>query len=496
MDGAFFYELFLERPVDAPVAWATRFYLQYPAVSVLFYPPLFAIVEAVFFMLTGPSHFSAQLTVAVFFFFLAAGAYRMTRAVTDSACATALALMLVSCHETAFWGRQVMLEIPAYALLVWSADAFCRYFRCRQRRYLYLATGLYVLSMATKLNSLFLLPVFLSTLAWGVHRKVVSTSDVAACGTLFLLLAAPMLCCLLHFGQVNVGAVLGGQAAGELSRLSLQNWLFYARALPAQLGPVVSIAVCILAVTALGKGVRRGEPHLFLFLFSWLLWGYLFFSLVALKEQRHGIFIIFPLLFLLVYAFHLNRKGAFPRSVLQLFGVASLIYALWFDPVFAVKNFPEAADYVARNAPQQSRVLINSRWDGNFIFNMWLHRERKDLAVLRSDKLLLELSVKRSMGVFEHHLADDQILDMLDCYGVGYIVHEKGFWVDLDSMARLQALLESERFQRVKRIRIDAGASGGGHLEIYRNTRAILDRPIPIEMALPIIGKRFKGVLP
>lgn len=494
MDGAFFYDGFRALPVDDPFDWASRFYLRHPAISVPFYPPLFGVVEALFYALTGPSHFSAQLSVAAFLLLLAAGAYRLAKRHTGVVAAGSLALLLIASRETAFWGRQVMLEIPACALLVWSADAFCRYFETRRRRCLYLAGVFYLLSLATKLNGVFMLPVFLSTLAWGVHRRRCPRQVALASAGALLLIAAAVACYVHHFGRVNIGAVLGGQTGDELSRWTPGNWLFYLKVLPGQLGPVIFPAACA-SLVAIPEVWRRGERHVVVFFAAWLAWGYLFFSLVALKEQRHTVFLLFPLLFLLVYAIRLKWNSAVSETLPGFLAAAALVHVLAFDGVPAVNNVARAADFVARHAPQQSRVLINSRWDGNFIFCLWTHRERGDLAVIRSDKLLLEMAVKRSMGVLDHGLPDDEIIDMLDCYGVVTIVHEKDFWVDLDSMARLQALLRGGRFERVATVDLQGPRAGeGGQFEIYRNPHAILDRPIPVSLNLPIIGKPLQGV--
>src|SRR5208282_5397024 len=60
MDGAFYYDMVRAMPVHHLKQWAINYYLQYPAVTVLTYPPLFAWVEAAFFTVFGVSHRTAQ----------------------------------------------------------------------------------------------------------------------------------------------------------------------------------------------------------------------------------------------------------------------------------------------------------------------------------------------------------------------------------------------------------------------------------------------------
>src|SRR5271167_564181 len=110
MDGAFYRDMAHSLPVTHLKQWATDYYLQYPAVTVLFYPPLFALVEAVFFSLFGVSHTVAQLTVSAFFLAAAYGAYFLTKRWVGRAAAFASALLFVGIPAMALWGRQVMLE--------------------------------------------------------------------------------------------------------------------------------------------------------------------------------------------------------------------------------------------------------------------------------------------------------------------------------------------------------------------------------------------------
>ena len=77
MDGAFYLDAFKALPLTDPVQYAYNYYIQYPALTILFYPPLFAVAEAFIFSLFGVSHTAAQFTVILF---LLLGWYRKLRA--------------------------------------------------------------------------------------------------------------------------------------------------------------------------------------------------------------------------------------------------------------------------------------------------------------------------------------------------------------------------------------------------------------------------------
>src|SRR5271165_5666183 len=118
MDGVFYYDMARALPVTHLKQWAINYYLQYPAVTALTYPPLFALVEAVFFALFGVSHATAQLTVSAFFLAAAWGAYFLARRWLSRIAALATALLFASTPAIALWGRQVMLEVPTFAFLL------------------------------------------------------------------------------------------------------------------------------------------------------------------------------------------------------------------------------------------------------------------------------------------------------------------------------------------------------------------------------------------
>src|SRR6478752_6610089 len=68
LNGAFIMDFIRDFPVRHPAAWAMDYYIRYPSLTILFYPPLFYVFEAVFYALFGVSHAVAQFTESVFIF--------------------------------------------------------------------------------------------------------------------------------------------------------------------------------------------------------------------------------------------------------------------------------------------------------------------------------------------------------------------------------------------------------------------------------------------
>lgn len=493
MDGAFFYEFFADLTVANAIRYAVDFYLQYPAISIGFYPPLFAIAESGVFFLTGPSHFSAQLTVAIFYFMMLMGAYRLSSRWLPPTHAISFVLLFAGAQEITFWGRQVMLEIPAYSFLIWSVHFFLSYLDTERDRHLYHSALLFVFGVYTKLNIIFMAPVFLLVLWKSSKAKRLKPralfSALLGAGVLF----APLIYITLEFGQTNIGAVAGGQATAELDLFSIENWVYYLKQIPKQVGVVNMLLLCI-AIAALSKVTLNSESDRVLLWFfgAWFVWGYLFYSYISVKEPRHTIFLLFPLLFLSMGAISRVSVRAWVGKVILALAIFKFVVTLIFQPIPYVRNHAAAADYVAANLPEGHRVMIHSYWDGNFIFNLWCHQDRRDLAILRSDKFLLDMAVKRSMGVREKDLTDAQLVGILNAYGVYYIVCEQGFWDDLAIMNRFGNLLK-ERYEKVYEVPLETNIPRHeGKLVIYRNPDVRSGDFKALQYDLPIIGAKIR----
>jgi hypothetical protein len=85
------------------------------------------------------SHFTAQLTVALFGLLLGMTAYRLARMLFAPLAALGATLMLLGAPEMASWGRQVMLDIPVHAVALLAVVEFVQYLRSGRERYLWLA---------------------------------------------------------------------------------------------------------------------------------------------------------------------------------------------------------------------------------------------------------------------------------------------------------------------------------------------------------------------
>ncbi|MBC7951769.1 MAG: glycosyltransferase family 39 protein [Rhodospirillaceae bacterium] len=487
LNGIFLRDLFAALPFDAPQRWAWDYYLQYPALTILFYPPLFPAVEAVFFALFGASSSVAQLTVSAFYALLALGSWTLMRRWLDPWQAAFAALGLMGMAEIALWGRQIMLEIPAFAALVWAFVLFLRHLDEGKPRHLYASLAILAAGLYLKQTIIFIAPVMLAGLFLTRGKRMLTDRHVWIGGALFAVALVPLAVLTVKFGQANMGSV-AGVTDRVAARDSLAGWTFYLRQLPSQAGWVP----VILAAVYVARRQWRLPMRDHVLMLAWFGLGYVFFSVIDLKEARFTIVLLLPVA---VAAFALaGRFGMVPCAVL---GLGLFGHTLAFSPVPTVQGYDSAAHWVRDNLPEGGVVVFSGKRDGSFIFNLRAQDPDRRYSIIRADKLLLEIAVRRELGVVEKPLSRDEILATTAKLNIAYVVAERDFWTDLRNMAIFQDILDNGPFEEVGRIPIAANVPHPDkELRLYRDTRPRSAAPADLTVDLPIIGQRIKSGSP
>ena len=120
--------------------------------------------------------------------------------------------------------------------------------------------------------------------------------------------------------------------------------------------------------------------------------------------------------------------------------------------------------------------------------------ERRDIATLRTDKLLLDVAVERLRGVNQKDYGEAAIAKLLRELGVSLVVFQRGFWRDLREMARFAAVMNTRDFQRVASFDITGTVPHTDRvIEIYKPTYPMEQKKRGLGLDMPIIGDEFKG---
>ena len=460
-----------------------------------FYPPLFYVVSLPFVLAFGVSESVSLLPVALHALLLGLALAAILRPQLGEAGAVGGALLVLGTPAIAFWARQVMLEIPSAAFPALAAACLLAWLRDGRPVGLWGGTAALAAGIWTKLTTVYALPL-LPLAAW-LRLGPAALRDRSV-RRAHLLMAAAVLPWVVHqaaFGRHNVTNLAG---AGDLALQPSEawSWIWYLLELP-RMGGLALLLVALLFLLRLPALLRDGSLARELpFLLGWLLCAYLFFSFTALKEDRQGLHLLPPIAALGLLALARTVPAPWAGRLALLLGLMGFAQGLLLARPPAITGYREAAAAAAALARPGSTVLVSGERDGTLVF--WLKASgREDLAVLRADKLLLEVEARRTLGVKENLLSEAEIAERLAREGVDLVVAQADFWTDLSVMARFERVLASDRFVELARVPVRAvpyRPLPDQELVLYRAREWRPPEPVPIRVAIPLLGREIEGL--
>jgi len=134
MDGVYFLDLIKDMPVFHLYQYTKQYYAKYPALGLAWYPPFFAMVEAIFYAIFGISTFAARSTV-IFFALLGVFIwYVWIREIYNQEIAFYSGLLFITMPLVVYWSHAVMLEIPTLTMIILSFYCFYKYFELDEKK--------------------------------------------------------------------------------------------------------------------------------------------------------------------------------------------------------------------------------------------------------------------------------------------------------------------------------------------------------------------------
>jgi 4-amino-4-deoxy-L-arabinose transferase-like glycosyltransferase len=478
-------------PWRHPVEFAYDYYRQLPALTILFYPPLFYGVLAAVYAVLGISEAAALLTEVAFLFLLAWGAFRLSRHWLEPPPALAVALLLLGAPELAFWGRQIMLDVPAYAFLVWAAEFLVRHLQSGQRWTLFAAVTCVVAAAYTKYNAIFFVVPIAISLAHAYGWRVLRQRTVLQAAALGGALLLPLVGIFFAFGSYNLDQAAALRGA-EASRWSITELTYYARILPSVISwPTLVFACLYVLALPFAPALRLARTDA-IFLGGWLLVGYAFYSMIAVEEPRHILFITYPLTLMAVLAIDRTLASFSHRYAISLiFAVAVLAATLTTGIVPAVRVCGKPRKRWRNWRRRRPMSAFGGRATA-LLYMRCAYSRRRDLGVVRLDKILLsEVAVYVEHGFKEKAIKPDELTDTLRDLHVQYVVFQTRYHNDLTSVKVLEEALGSDKFSEVERIPMTANYGKGymADLVIYRMKAEVPRGRVAPSMQIKLLGR-------
>ena len=274
-----------------PKDYAERYYEQYPALGLLVWPPLFHGVCGVAMLIFGTSAEVARWLVLLSFIVSCWCVYRMACRILDDDLAAAV-MILYSIAPLVFdYSRDVMLEMPALALVMVSVDQFDLWLRGTRRRHLYFAAISASLAALTRFDAAVLIPFYLTMFLlrggwgklWSRHALIASAIAIVLVGPVYLVIAKEM----GHLHVRQAAQSVGGSEDGTANAfLATKNLWYYPVAIVEQSGWLAAI-LCVIGFALSLRQSHRLENSTFIALMAAT---YVTFSPLAELRARHAIY--------------------------------------------------------------------------------------------------------------------------------------------------------------------------------------------------------------
>lgn len=489
MDGVYFSDLFKDRPLTNLYNYTIKYYAKYPALGLLiYYPPFFAVVEGIFFLLFGVSVVTARLTVAAFAILAVVMWYKLVKLIYNEKIAFFSGVLFVTTPLILYWSKQVMLEMPTLALIILSAYFFYNYVELSKKSFAYYLAASVIFAVLTKQTTIFILPIFFLYILIRKKHKFFFKKELIISSSIVLIFVILFLIFTLTSSRLLVNLSVGED--NSISRLSLSELFRYPKLLSQALTlPVLIFSIIGITIT-LGK--RRFKKELLFLL--WIICFYLVFSFLHSTVPRYTYFWIPPFCL-----FATLTLANFPWKVRKVSIATTLLGALCIFQVISgynlttpfISGYQEAARYVVDN-PKGDTVLFDGWYDGNFIFYVRKYDNDKRIIVLRGSKLLYSFASCKQNWFTEHIKDEQDIYNLLNGYGTKYIVIEDKDITDTRPAKILREVLSSDNFLLVKTVKIksDIPEFKDVSLNIYEYKNDI--KMTKDRLILPMPGLRMK----
>ena len=490
MTGVFVADLIHSLPQD-PKQFAIAYYLQYPALGVPLYPPLFYMIEGGVMAVLGPSVLVGKCLVLLFLLAACIFLYRIVRTTHGRTEARIAVLVFGFSPQAVLLSGQVMLDVPMVAFTLGSLLFFSKYLESQRRWDLMLSALLASLAALTRYSAAYLPITLLLFLLFRGKWRFLGKREIIVAGIFAVAMILPYyLLAAKAIGWIHLRQAVG--PAGEPATATVWRWTDYIVALPGQIGWFATVAAAVGIAARVAQGSGRGGA-----LYIALAAGtYLTFAPLAIHGQR---FVISWLPAFAVFAAEGVRQVADRfRPRLPVYSVAAILVLATAWPGLATKSpylrgYEEAATYVLHGTKDSRHCLFDGALNGNFIYQIRSHDPARRLQVLRGDRVLYSVLLQPEFGYSEQYETDPEMIRALGRLNPEYVVVENPPLIRFGTPAgaRLRRILrtEGDRFKLERTIPIQTNQAEfqGSQLVIYRNLTRSPGADTLIEFTLPAL---------
>ena len=452
---------------QSPLRFAEDYYLRFPKVALLMWPPLLHVTLGVAMLLPFPPNTLALLLMAVFIAWIAFRSYQITADEFGPWAGAAVALVMVGLEAMQDAATAVMADILVAVMALEAARYLAKYWETSATRdalWLGLFTALACLAKGNGLAVVLMCPVML--LVSG-RWEVLKQRGLYGAAAIVLFLAGPFIAISWYFYRLN-SSFYRVTPARILSFTSQYLGTFVD-----QTGWSVAVAAALGMVVAL----TRNRRPIWLALLSLWLAAIEFHSTTSQAagiDPRYITMGYAPFLILAAMGIHwciqLFSERKMPRNAAMV-----LLAAIFLATKFSVLHrqplgFAEAAKMLRRQIGPDERILVASdtNGEGAFVAEFASFAPQPAVTILRSTKILIDADWL-SNHLQMRYRSPEEAMDDLEAMQVGYFLVDES--PDLQSLpyvnlANRMAHICSSRLERIAQF---GPAQGDSHsFSVYR----------------------------
>ncbi len=500
MTGVFVRDALTDLPASAadPRGYAAKYYVQYPALGIIIWPPFFYAVEGLTMWAFGTSYLVARLVVYAFAMLGGVYAYRLFCRTHGRTVALAALGVLGLAPLVFMYSAYVLLEVPTLALVLAAVFHFERYLGDERARDAVLACLLAALAALTRFDGVLLLPFVLLRLGFARRFGLLVRRPVVIGLVLALLLTVPYyLFTWKVYGTGIHHSATSGTGNRATSWLDPRNFYLYPSFLPEQVG--WSAAASAVAGLVYGLWAERKRCGVY---FALLAATYLTFVPLAEPEPRHAIYWVPALAVFAVEGALLLPRGHTRWEVAACVALVGWVGVETIGPLSAtgwtshyIYGTEEAAGRVLAKASGERPVLYDGQLNGAFIYAVRRRDPERRATVLRADKLLYSVYSDPQGGYEEYAKSDAEAAALLHRYDPEFVVvEEPQVFIQTAAGDRLRRVLQNNpaeyAIEETIPLRTNYENYAACRLLVYRKLRANPNRTPVTELPVLALGGR------
>jgi 4-amino-4-deoxy-L-arabinose transferase-like glycosyltransferase len=483
MTGVYFRDALHDMPLGNFRSYTINYYLQYPALGLLVWPPFFYFIEGLLMSIFGTSLVVSKVLIGIFAAMACAYLFSLVRRSHGTNRAMVAVLVLGLSPLVFELSHHVMLEIPTLALGLAAAYHFIRYLDTERRRDLFLAGLSAALAALTRFDAVYLIPFFAILLLVRGRLNILWRKEVLAVAALALLLVAPAYALSASgIGWMHFKFATETLSQNDPAFLSFRRLFFYPSSLPGQLGFFALLPAAVGLIAGLTFARRASSwPY-----FALVIATYLTFTPLGEVESRHAIYWLPAFAFFAADGTALIAQSLrapnlhLPLAALLLAGMTWTALA---KPRLYFRGYAEAAQYVTENGKTSPYCFFVGDLNGDFIYQVRGHDPARKLWVLRADKLLFSVLSVPGGDSQQYATSEQDVLATIFKFDPEFLVVEESQRVaqsetiehlrnDLQEQVRAVIRNHPERFKLEKEIAVDSNdpVYRGMRLQVFRNT--------------------------